>query len=83
LTVDGERRASEEGFKLLFPMAPFEGIDVGIDRRSPVSFALRRRRGTFAFDGTLHHVHYAPGEPAPDSLMEMADVLREIALTYD
>ena len=83
LEVDGERRASEEGFKLLFPMAPFEGIDVGIDRRSPVSWELRQRRGTFAFDGALRHVHYAPGEPAPDSLMEMGDVLREIALTYD
>ena len=39
--------------------------------------------GTFAYTGRLHHVRYEPGDPAPDSPMEMVEKLREIALTYD
>ena len=36
LVVDGEERGRLEGVPLLYGMAPFEGIDVGVDRRSPV-----------------------------------------------
>ena len=36
--------------------APFEGIDVGIDRRSPVSWERFDSEGTFAWTGTLHSV---------------------------
>lgn len=83
LEADGEEQARAEDFRLLFPMAPFQGIDVGLDRRSPVSWTLAQREGVFAYSGALHHVHYAPAAPAPDSPMELVETLRRIALTYD
>lgn len=46
---------------------PFEGIDVGIDRRSPVSWELYQRHGTFAYTGDLRSVSYQLGEFAPDA----------------
>ena len=54
LAVDGERRGTLDGVPMLFGMAPFEGIDVGIDRRSPVSWEIYERFGPFPFTGALH-----------------------------
>ena len=53
---------------MLFGMAPFEGIDVGIDRRSPVSAGtIYERFGPFPYTGALDSVTYTPGEPGPDA----------------
>jgi arylsulfatase len=49
---------------LLF-LAPLEGIDVGIDRRSPVSWPVYERHGPFPYSGQLESVTYTPGEAAP------------------
>ena len=68
---------------MLGAMAPFEGIDVGIDRRSPVSWALAERKGTFPFTGGLPAVTYTPGEPAPDAGSRFIDLLREIGMRYE
>ena len=38
--VDGDAVAAGTGFRLLMAMAPFEGIDVGLDRRSPVCWKV-------------------------------------------
>ena len=51
LAVDGERRGSLDGVPMLFGMAPFEGIDVGIDRRSPVSWEIYERFGPVPVHG--------------------------------
>ena len=86
LSVDGRVVAggADHAWPVLFPMAPFEGISVGRDPRSPVSWRVHEVEvGAFAYTGTLHQVTYEPGEPAPDSPMEMVDQLREIALQYD
>jgi arylsulfatase A-like enzyme len=83
LLVDGEERATDTGYRMLFPISPFEGIDVGLDRRSPVSWAIYRQEGPFAFTGTLHHVRYLPGEPAPDSAWRLKDVLREMGAHFE
>lgn len=83
LEVDGVETGRGEGFALLYPMAPFEGIDVGIDRRSPVSWDLRQRRGTFAFSGALVAVTYTPGDLAPDAPQGMLSLLREIGLRFE
>ena len=83
LPVDGEPRAEGDGFALLFPMAPFEGIDVGIDRRSPVSWDLYERHGPFPYRGALESVTYAPGEPAPDSPYVLIDMLRELGANFE
>jgi arylsulfatase len=47
-------------------MAPFEGIDIGIDRRSPVSWRLYEQHGPFPFGGRIDSVRYDPGEAAKD-----------------
>jgi arylsulfatase A-like enzyme len=83
LVVDGDEVAAGEGYPLLYPMAPFEGIDVGIDRRSPVSWELRQAHGTFPYAGELRSVTYEPGEHAPDSPVMLLPMLRELGLRYE
>ena len=77
LEVDGVEVAAAEGFRLLMAMAPFQGIDVGLDRRSPVSWDVHERHGTFPFTGELHQVAYAPGAAAPDSPTDFVELLRD------
>jgi peptide/nickel transport system ATP-binding protein len=69
--------AADSGFRLLMAMAPFEGIDIGLDRRSPVSWSGFERHGAFPFAGALESVSYQPGEPAPDSPADFVDFLKE------
>jgi arylsulfatase A-like enzyme len=83
LSADDETIAEGVSAKALFPMAPFQGIDVGIARRSPVDWQLWRQEGCFPYGGVLHEVRYEPGPPADDSPMNFTDMLRQIALTYD
>ena len=47
LSIDGIRidGVAAHGWSVLFPMAPFEGIDVGADRRSPVCWRLYEAHG--------------------------------------
>jgi arylsulfatase len=61
IEVHGERREVPAHFNLFAGETPFQGIDVGIDRRSPVSRELRSRRGTFAYTGDLRSVTITPG----------------------
>ncbi len=81
--VGGESRAQVDGLVMLGAMAPFEGINVGIDRRSPVSWDLAERHGAFAFTGHLKAVSYTPGEPAPDAGTRFIELLREIGMRYE
>jgi len=49
-------------------MAGFhEGLDIGLDRRAPVSWDVYQKHGTFRYTGTLHDVTIEPGPRAPDS----------------
>ena len=68
---------------MLVGMAPFEGVDVGIDRRSPVSWTIYERFGPFPYSGALHSVRYEPGEPAPDAPERMLDTLREMGARFE
>lgn len=77
LAVDGTAVAADGDFRLLMAMAPFEGIDLGVDRRSPVCWDVYERHGPFPFTGRLHHVAYAPGPAAPDSPDQYLELLRE------
>jgi arylsulfatase len=83
LAVGGEDRARCEDLVMLGAMAPFEGIDVGLDRRSPVDWGTHEERGTFPYSGHLVAVTYTPGEPAPDAGTNFLDLLREIGLAYE
>jgi arylsulfatase A-like enzyme len=80
ISVDGEVRASGEGFAQFISFLPFEGIDVGIDRRSPVSWDLRQRRGTFPFSGRLDAVTYVPGAQGPDAPQRRIEQARAVGL---
>ncbi|MCR3722158.1 MULTISPECIES: arylsulfatase [Prauserella salsuginis group] len=78
LAVDGDLRAHAPGLPQLFSFMPFEGIDVGLDRRSPVCWRLYEREGTFPFTGTLETVTYTPGEHAPDAPEVLLDQARAV-----
>jgi arylsulfatase A-like enzyme len=79
LRVDGAEVAAGEGFTILFPMAPFQGIDVGIDRKSPVVWG----RGPARFTGEIESVKYTPGDLAPDSPVALLDVLRDLGRKFE
>ena len=83
IRVDGEVVATAEQLVVLTAMAPFEGIDVGIDRRSPVSWRLYEAHGPFPYTGTVHSVTYTPGELAPDAGVRWLDVLREAGTKFE
>ncbi len=83
ISVDGALVAEVGDLPALYAMAPFEGIDVGIDRRSPVSWELYERHGTFAYTGTIHAVTYTPGELAPDAGSRWIDFLKESGTKYE
>ena len=68
---------------MLFGIAPFEGIDVGIDRRSPVSWSIYEEHGPFPWSGALHRMSIEPTEPAPDSPTGMIDMLREMGAKFE
>jgi len=81
--VDGRSVGRVEDLLLLGAMAPFQGIDVGIDRRSPVSWDLHERHGCFPWTGDLRAVTYTPGNLAPDAGSNFVDLLREIGMRYE
>jgi arylsulfatase len=74
--VDGGAVASQPGTPMLLGFAPFQGIDVGIDRRSPVSWALHERHGAFPYAGQLVDVTYRPGAAAPYEPRHLAEAIR-------
>src|SRR5690606_13019982 len=83
LSVEGEERAVGEGFRILFPMAPFEGITVGRDPRSPIHWELAQREGSFPYTGVLRSVAWEPGPLPPDNPRHFIEQMRQIALTYE
>lgn len=68
ITVQDEVREVPAQFDVFSGVTPFQGIDVGIDRRSPVSRELRSRRGTFAYSGALRSVTITPGQRLSEML---------------
>ena len=83
VAIDGTVGGSAEGLAMPFPMAPFEGIDLGIDRRSPVSWEIYERDGTFAYTGTVAWARYEPGELAPDSGDRWVDYVRAAGAKFE
>ena len=83
LRVDGVERHRVDGLPMLFPLAPFEGITVGRDPRSPVHWDLHLAHGSFPFTGTLYAVRYTPGDPAPDHPESFLELTRQIGQSYE
>ncbi len=82
-SIDGVLAGHESDVAQLMAMAPFQGIDVGIDRRSPVNWSRYERRGPFAYSGELREVRWEPGEPSPEDPEGFVEVLREMFRRYD
>jgi arylsulfatase A-like enzyme len=83
IAVDGQSVTGSVDVAMLFGIAPFEGIDVGVDRRSPVSWSIYERFGCFAYTGDLRHARYIPGEPGPDSPDRLIDVIRAMGAKFE
>ncbi len=83
VTIGTQAHTSIATAPMLFGIAPFEGIDVGICRRSPVSWDLYQRFGTFAYTGTIRSARYTPGEPGPDSPDTLFDIIRNMGARYE
>jgi hypothetical protein len=83
ILVDGERRREQRSLSMLIGQALFQGIDVGIDRRSPVCWERFSSDGTFAFTGKLGSVTYRPGPHAPGLGPERLEQLRKLAERFD
>jgi arylsulfatase len=83
ISIGGERVGEALGLPVLMAMAPFEGIDVGIDRRSPVSWDVYERHGVFAYSGVLHGATYSPGELAADAGARFLDFMKEAGTRFE
>ncbi|MCP2339402.1 arylsulfatase [Actinomadura rupiterrae] len=83
ITVDGTLAGRLGDVRMLIGMAPMQGIDVGIDRRSPVSWPLYERYGAFPYTGSLESVTYRPGAPASYDPQEVLAALRAAAAAYE
>jgi arylsulfatase len=81
--VDGVPRPSTADVAMLWPVSPFQGIDVGIDRGSPVDWDRAVTRGSFGYSGRLRWVRYEPGELAPDAPARFTEVLREMGAAFE
>jgi arylsulfatase len=81
--LNGNLVAEREGLLALLAMAPFQGIDIGIDRKSPVNWRLFETYGPFPFDGALEEVRYLPGELTDFAGSKWLDVLRSEGTKYE
>jgi len=83
LTVDGSEAGHLEGVMMLMGLAPFEGINVGVDRRSPVHWGVYERHGAFPYSGALGTVTYTPGERGNFNPAAIAHATREATRMYE
>ncbi|MCU7820298.1 arylsulfatase [Kitasatospora sp. DSM 101779] len=83
LLVDGTETGRLPAVHQLIGMAPFQGISVGVDRKSPVSWPVFERHRSFRYTGALRSVTYVPGAPAPYDPETVAQALREAAAAFE
>ena len=83
IAIDGEPRLADVERAMLWPMAPFTGISVGIDRGSPVDWQRYEQSGPFPYSGTVRSVRYEPGELAPDAGARFVEFVRDIGARYE
>ncbi|MGW6612676.1 hypothetical protein ACWGA0_04335 [Streptomyces erythrochromogenes] len=81
--VDGVETGRSGSVHQLIGMAPLQGISVGVDRRSPVSWPVHERHRSFRHTGGLRSVTYAPGAQAPYDPALVARALREAAAAFE
>jgi arylsulfatase len=66
LSVNG-RKVSEGMVGPLLVAVAHEGLDIGLDRRAPVSYDIYAKHGAFPYTGKIESVTYVPGPYAPGS----------------
>jgi hypothetical protein len=76
ILVDSSVVGTLDGAEMPIGFAPFQGIDVGIDRRSPVVWSLFEQHGPFPDAGDLIAVTYRPGAPAPYDPQRLVETMR-------
>ncbi len=76
VSIDGVVTAEMPGTPMLLGFAPFQGIDVGIDRRSPVVWSVFEDHGPFPYSGRLVAVTYRPGPAAPYDPQRLVEALQ-------
>jgi arylsulfatase len=82
LLVDGEPAGAED-VPMMFGMAPFEGITVGRDPRSPVWWERWLSHGSFPWSGTQGPVTYTPGDGAPGVPDDVVGLLRRMGAKFE
>ncbi len=80
LLLDDDLVVTGQEFAQLTWLVPFNGLNIGIDRRSPVLWDLHQRHGTFRYSGDLERVTYTPGDRAPDAFVNMIDTFKKMGL---
>ncbi|MGI9602004.1 MAG: arylsulfatase [Acidimicrobiales bacterium] len=83
LTIDGTTVGTGGPYSAFYAMAPFQGVDVGINRRSPVSWEIFEAHGPFAYSGSILEVAIEPGELAADAGRHWIDFLREQGAKFE
>ncbi|MEO8697305.1 MAG: arylsulfatase [Acidimicrobiales bacterium] len=76
ISIDGAVTGTLAGAPMLLGFAPFQGIDVGIDRRSPVVWSVYETHGAFPYTGGLVAVTYEPGRVAPYDPQRLVDAMQ-------
>jgi arylsulfatase len=66
LVIDDAERSAWTDLSPSLIFGPFEGFDVGLDRRAPVSWELYERHGTFPYSGSIEEVWIEPLARAAD-----------------
>ena len=66
LLVDDVERVSWTDLSPTLMFGPFEGFDVGLDRRAPVCWDVYERHGAFRYSGSIAGVWIEPGTRALD-----------------
>ncbi len=64
LLVDSAERIGWIELSPTLMLGPFEGMDVGVDRRAPVYWELYERHGSYPYKGRIVDVLIEPGERA-------------------
>jgi arylsulfatase len=64
ILVDGLEMVAWSPLSPTLMVGPFEGFDVGLDRRAPVFWELFQRHGVYRYSGKIDEVWIDPGQRA-------------------
>jgi arylsulfatase len=82
-TVDGMVIDETHEVPMLYGMAPFEGITVGRDPRSPVWWERHLTHGSFPFTGQQGPVTYTPGDAPPGTPADLVSILKKMGSKFE